>query len=299
MAEPIVLELQRLASDKSEDADDLLRKALIVATKLGVTDFRTWVNNELHGYDNADDIPKYRRVQVELRVINTIQGRMIPLVLPVELDKYFRARPVTQPIGPMAELLRSSATTFAIPLSGEERQFLLSGQGGFPMEPVMSASRTHVTRIIDAVRNTILEWALQLEAEGILGAGMTFSPEEKQKAASSTNIHIGNFTGNFQGVLGDASHSEVTQRLQMTIAGGDFESLRESLRSKGISDTDVEHLRTAIAADPKPAKSRAFGSAVSGWVGGMVAKAATGTWDISVGAAGNFLGDAIAAYYGF
>lgn len=36
--------------------------------------------------------------------------------------------------------------------------------------------------IIEKVKNTILEWTLKLEEEGVLGEGMRFSDKEKQSA---------------------------------------------------------------------------------------------------------------------
>ena len=36
--------------------------------------------------------------------------------------------------------------------------------------------------ILDAVRNAVLKWSLTLEAEGIIGEGMSFSPVEREKA---------------------------------------------------------------------------------------------------------------------
>jgi len=51
--------------------------------------------------------------------------------------------------------------------------------------------------ILDAIKTQILTWCLKLEQDGIVGADMTFSKEEQQKAAEShytTNFHIGTMT---------------------------------------------------------------------------------------------------------
>jgi hypothetical protein len=37
------------------------------------------------------------------------------------------------------------------------------------------------------VRDTVLRWTLDLEADGIKGEGMSFSPQEKQIAASKAD----------------------------------------------------------------------------------------------------------------
>ena len=46
----LVLELQHEAMDPQIRIDDLLRKAVVVATTLGLDDFRVWAAKELEGY---------------------------------------------------------------------------------------------------------------------------------------------------------------------------------------------------------------------------------------------------------
>ena len=50
-------------------------------------------------------------------------------------------------------------------------------------------------RIISAVRNKILEWAILLEENGIVGEGLVFTSEERATAANSHIIN--NYTNNF------------------------------------------------------------------------------------------------------
>ncbi len=42
----IILELQELAADSNIDVSDLLRKCLIIATKLRLEDFKMWIQHE-------------------------------------------------------------------------------------------------------------------------------------------------------------------------------------------------------------------------------------------------------------
>lgn len=55
----IVLELQQDALNPSVSALNLLRKALVVATKLNIEEFQQWIELELNGYKGAP-IPEYR-----------------------------------------------------------------------------------------------------------------------------------------------------------------------------------------------------------------------------------------------
>ena len=53
-----------------------------------------------------------------------------------------------------------------------------------PMRYALHFSGASVMDIVEKVKNTILEWTLKLEEEGVLGEGMRFSDEEKQTAKS-------------------------------------------------------------------------------------------------------------------
>ena len=296
MAKPIVEELQELASDKSNDVADLLRKALIVATKLKIEDFKQWINWELNGYDKTcPEVPRYRRIRGELRVWNPFHGYQ-PFVLPTQLENEVCNIKYRAPIGNAVSTVAHQTADHSppqYPLDPRHRNFLMSRME-IPLEPVLMVSVTQLDTVIDAVRSAILYWSLKLEEEGIFGDGMSFSPEEKEKAASSTQIHI----DNFQGVLGDVVNSTVNQNLEMSIRQNDFQSVRNYLSSQGVEHADIDELEEAVGSDPVPKSREDLGPRVSDWIGKMVTKAATGAWNMGTSVAGGLLLRAVAAYYG-
>jgi hypothetical protein len=98
--------------------------------------------------------------------------------------------------------------------------------------------------ILDAVRNKILDWALELESHGVLGEGMTFSAQERQAAASVTIHNYGSLVQGDHASIATANNSpganltaatggaDVRQRLRMAIhQGGEREAgLGEALQ---------------------------------------------------------------------
>jgi hypothetical protein len=48
------------------DATSTLRSCLIVATNLNKSDKETWIKSELNGYENLEDVPKYRNVSARI-----------------------------------------------------------------------------------------------------------------------------------------------------------------------------------------------------------------------------------------
>jgi len=293
----IVLELQSLATDRSNDITDLLRKALMVASKLKLEEFKSWVNNELHGYRDSD-VPDYRKTSAEIRLKSPFHG-LIPVVIGDQrVAELLTNVEISDPIESLDNLLKSKSSGgfLTLPLSHSQQAFLMEMQDEYAQLPaVRIIGRNQVAAIVDAVRSTILEWALQLESEGIVGDGITFSETERNKAMGSSTINI----KNFQGVLGNVSESTLHQNLNITVTKNDFESLARYLESNGVLKEDLKELQEAITDDIPPTKPGTFGSKVSAWIGKMIGKASSGGWAISIGAAGNLLAAAISKYYGF
>jgi len=90
-----------------------------------------------------------------------------------------------------------------------------------PFQPALFVGANSVYGILGTVRNTVLEWALRLEHEGIVGEGLSFSAEEKKKAKENPNINI----QHFQGIIGNLSDSFISQDFGTHIHVGDLDGL--------------------------------------------------------------------------
>jgi hypothetical protein len=81
------------------------------------------------------------------------------------------------------------------------------------------------------------------------------------------------------------------------VVQNDIESLVAAMRNSGISESDLELLKNAISEDGNRVGAKP-GDSVKGWIGRMLSKAASGSWQIGVGAAGNLLASALGSFYG-
>lgn len=296
MSQPIVLQLQELASDSDHDIADLLRKALVVATKLQLPDFKEWVLSELNGYEDMNSLPEYRRITGDLRAQNPYHG-LIPFIInQPEIHEVVTRILVRESVSSVQLLVDSKENGSICFFFGPEQEAALMRMQGdiAPLRPVRVVGPNQLISILNAVRTRMLEWALSLEAEGILGDGLSFSERERNLAMTSKTIRI----ENFQGVLGDVHGSNVSQTNTITVQSGNFGSLANYLRQQGVSATAIEELEQAVRDDPEPKSAQAFGSKVSAWIGKMVGLAASGGWEVSVATAGTLLAAAVSKFYG-
>jgi hypothetical protein len=237
MATPIVLELQRLSSDGGCPLTDLLRKALIVATKLNLPDLREWLLAELNGYGGDKELPPYRE----------LNGRMSALTphgeLPLgfgrgreDLDRMISAVPMPAGVAELEQLSQHSGLLY-VNLATSAIQALHDAFGNRQFVPQLVISPAAIKGILDTVRNAVLEWSLKLEQQGILGDRMTFSDDERKRAAADPTIHIG-YIGSMTGNIGSVS----AHNLQI----GGFSSINDHLKNAGISQSDRNELENIM-----------------------------------------------------
>ncbi|AMX01252.1 hypothetical protein A3224_00465 [Microbulbifer thermotolerans] len=179
--------------DKSVRTSDLLRKAYVVARKLKLSEFLEWIENELNGYKG--EVPEYRMAKGQIRGWNPYNG-WIPLMFedPAE-GEALSERACGQSIAELEHLIEngSSKSTLHMPYP-QKIQRQLSQGFGFETEVSLFVGQSALIRVIDSVRNVVLNWALKLEEDGILGEGLSFSEKEKSSATSIPQS-INNFYG--------------------------------------------------------------------------------------------------------
>lgn len=224
--QPLVLQLQAECLDSHVSILEVLRKALVVARKLSLSEAQVWIEKELNGYKSGDEAPPYRLLTGQIRSWNPYHG-WIPMVFEDHREAEYMSKCfVGQPIGELEDLLNHGTGTLHFPFDPRTEANLMRGMD-VPLQTTRHLSRSSVSGIIDAVRNMILEWCLQLEKDGILGEGLAFSAKEKEAAAQS------NYTINYNAPV---SHSQIQQgsphaMQTMTITAADKREIEEFVRA--------------------------------------------------------------------
>lgn len=238
----IVEELQAKAINSNERVVSTLRMAKVVATKLDQADAVIWIDRELSGYDGvtAEQLPPYRRIDGTPKAFNPFHGWQPIMFSDAEVLEKLSNVPIGMPLGALEEMLDGRETDFFVfPYPPDLRTRLMKAID-FETDVHCELSPGAVFNIIDAVRNLILNWALELEKKGILGEGMAFSESEKQSATAVTQV----FLNSQIGVVGSNHGGTGQVAINASIPIDEVQNILEQIE-KGISDFPAER-RTEI-----------------------------------------------------
>jgi len=99
---------------------------------------------------------------------------------------------------------------------------LFNEYGYFDTVYTIMIPQNAISNIIERVKNKILDWAITLEENGILGDGLSFTSEEKTKAQSEPQIV--NYISNFYGAVSDSQVQQGTTNSNQKIEKNPSES---------------------------------------------------------------------------
>lgn len=247
----IVLELQSESLNPSVATSDLLRKALVIASKLRVPEFSLWIENELGGYYAENDLPRYRTLRGEVRVQDP-WGRWIPVHFKDE--KFYSIASAVRLLDSVAELealwertTRQEDSAIYVAFTADQEAILAEASNDDLRRHAKFIRLEDIKGVLDIVKTEILKWSLKLEHDGILGEGVTFSQNERQRAAS---VH---YTTNFYSAVGNVAQNgqHFSQTAHVGLEPVDLARLvmefTHHLAELGLSATQEEQVQMQLA----------------------------------------------------
>ena len=181
----VVLELQKEVTQSDCDIVSVLRRAHLIASKLELKDFDQWIINELNGYNSQNDAPEYRSVAGQLKAFNPYHGWIPVMLNNSEIENIICHPKMANSISEIVSLCKGDGSTLIMQLPADAQNELnKTCDTPIPMQMAIHISKTSAADIIEKVKNTLIEWTLELEAKGILGEGLSFSEQEKESAKS-------------------------------------------------------------------------------------------------------------------
>lgn len=221
----------------NEKVTDILRKALILAKKLKIKELLSLVTSELNWYKGSDTIPRYRNISWYQIVWWNPYHWWVPCIL--DNNDLFEAATNTvntDSISQIQELIESN-NDFMISLPSETYSEVFANRTEYRLK----VTRHEFTKIIDAVKNELLEICLKLEESWITWKWINFSKEEIQKATTINNYF--NWTVSDSQLQQNSTNSDLIYNKWIDIEKTtDFiNNLLESIEnSKKINETDKQ-----------------------------------------------------------
>jgi AbiTii len=252
VARSLIDELLLEAADASAPCAPLLRKALVVAAKLGVDEVPQWINCELSGYYGREEIPSYR----------IVRGRVKAKLMHRLIDARFDSNDIEQKVSERRldssvsdlEALLSSEGVLTIAYPAEAQALLREVFGESHAQFVCVIERARIVSILDQVRNEVLRWAIALDKAGVRGGGLSFSQVEKEKAHGVIVNNAGAVTIGNIGNVSDRSNVAVGPQAQANSAidSKELQNLLTEIRTHipsliGPADERGIELRAAMA----------------------------------------------------
>ena len=259
----LLREIQDAAIDSKTDLASLLRKCKVLATRLGSEEFKSWVDSELSGYKNVEDLPEYRVLQV------TSKGH------------FFSASGLSMdnadiPMSCFPKKFHETMSRFNMMESVASIEALVSkldgraAQESWNPDFVVSVGKKiyqdmnciHAWKVIpitalvgalDEIRNRILNFVLEIEVQDPDAgeAPLNSSPVPPEKVKQTFNTYI---TGSVQNIA-TGSHGFEQHATNNDTNAELFNQLLEALRSAGHPEVttplcnNVEKMRSSQGTD--------------------------------------------------
>lgn len=246
----LLREIQNAAVDSNVNLATLLRKCKILAARLGNTEFKNWVEYELNGYNKeGSELPTYRILTVNSKghfsgpFGSGLRNADIPLMsLPDEMREVLGHSHLREPVAAMEALVEKAERGIAQEPWNPNIVAMLAPLFYQNMHCVQAWKVIPINQIVgalDAIRNKILNFALEIEAEApTAGDGPLNSsplPQDRLQQIFNMNItgNVGNIATGSHGFSQTASQSDsnavVFDKLLATVQAMSNQSLASQI----------------------------------------------------------------------
>lgn len=240
----LIREIEDSAASGEMSTSAVLRKALIVATRLGMKDLKTWLTLELNGYRDRPDIPEYRHLMGEVKAFNPYRG-LIPIHFGnPEMARACMGTKIENSIPELETMTGSDNDHLVVNYSAEMLNALAQGMPELRMmTPRKYFAINQIAGVVSFVRNRVLEEVLKIDdihrVEAAIG-GPAAVPAGDIK--DTTHIRIDKID-HFHGVLGDVQAGNIQI--------GNYNSIHDTLKAANVSQqerNDIENILDGINA---------------------------------------------------
>ena len=245
----------------------VLRKCLVLERQVKNEKFRTWINNELDGYDSVDELPDYRSINsISRGFFVGYAGSQIndqPLSLHVMdakdrklVDKVKLAQPVASYEGRPDKSANASIPWPPSLTTKYQQRFTQNFVLNRAWQEIPGSC---LVGLVETVRNRVLRFALDIKDQlGEDQESVELLPAETVEKSVINNIYGGS--------VFIAAHAEtISQVAHTNIAAGDASGLFKALSNLGVTEEGLKVLEHDIEADEQDGKP-SLGQKTMGWL---------------------------------
>jgi hypothetical protein len=270
------------AADDAVRLQTLLRKCLILAAKLKNERLRVWASSELNGYENKEELPPYRCLDVQSKgfLLGPFQSQINdqPLatgVMKPEHRDFATKAFLMDPIAAYETMAGDkSEGSFRSDWPGDLVAMYQSkfAKGWVLNRAWQELSLGNIVAIVDTVRTRLLQFTLEIQDEiGDETDDLAQAAPDKVERAVGTIIYGG------YNVVAGLITGDVRIQTQQMVVEGDFISLSNALAATGVPQDKIKELERAVEQDRAAGAEKGFGERVRGWMskaGSYTARAA-------------------------
>ena len=280
-------------SSEDSNLENALIKTKVLLHKMGEKSLLTWVNSELNGYSNQDDIPTYRIVSTNIygTATNGYTTRWENHPLPIyhltkEEQEHLTILKFQESISGLEELSKSEKLVSIIPVEFCSRFNKGLAKGVYVESAYSHISNIDILQILTNIRSRLLNFLLELsdKLENMKGEINLKSESKKIKTEELFKHTI--FGDNTTIIVGDKNTTNTTQ------LKNDIDALFETLKKYNISEKELTQLEKSIEKDTESGVKK-YGKNVQDWLAKVSGKAIEkGTLDTMSG-----IGEAVTSFF--
>lgn len=294
-----------ILSSGDEGTTNALLKTKILVYSIGKKELVSWVNYELNGYPDDNQLPEYRIVSARIlaNLNNGVRSyQEYPLPVSYLKDKDYEDATNCQvrlSISQIEDLVVNSGDRYTlqqpIPLDIAMLKYCKHIDKSYEITRCYKEIALHnFTSILTQVRSRLLDFVLELSDQVSSISGEKTVAEKLKQIDTSSVFKNAIFGNNTVINMGNNNSFNITHNINEN----DIDSLKKHLLENGIPEEDISELEVAIVSDgPIAPRSNNYGLSVGRWFSNMISKAARTTAGIGVAATTELITSALKKYY--
>lgn len=257
----LLQEIIDLAVDDKAPLSVLLRKCLVLATKLRNERLKEWASSELNGYPDQDKLPAYRQISVHAKgnfygpFGAAIRNANLPsIILSKEHRLWAEKTFLTQPIAAYDKVIadKDAAKSGSVSIAWPPNLVMMYQEkfyDGYSLAQAWQVIPTSaIVGMADTIRNRILSFALEIESD-VAAVEEDFASVPQ----ATVNQHVTAIIYGGNQVFSSATQG-LTQIGEINVGKGDLQALLETLDGLGLGKAEAAELKAILEHEPANAK---------------------------------------------